>query len=302
MKRFHTLWTALLALGAPLAAHALPFEATAGGDLTIYSVGAAPEFHQTSDSTVDNGQNFASVFKGQGATGADGTVVSGAIDAFTTPGGPGATPGLHARVEGSATAPSVRGNNPGLIANSFATVKDQFFFSHPGSGVALYALRMTMDADLHIEGGPMTPNNALFISGSILINGNLVPDLMLNAGLHGADEIFGDPSSASSSVNLATPVYLFAGPEGSPFTVEGRLNASLVLFSEKGYPDAIGTIDATQSLHIHLDPVTPGASYTTASGFDYRTPASSVPDSGNTLVMAALSSLGFIFFRRKLPC
>lgn len=301
MKLLFSRWAVLLALGTPLAAQALPYEFSAGGDLTIYPVGAAPEFHQTSDSTVDNGQNFASVFKGDGETGADGTVVSGTIHAYTTPGSASATPGLHARLEGSATSPSVRGNNPGLVANSYAAMKDQFFFSDSGAGVGTYVLRMTLDADFHIEGGPMTPNNALFISGSILINGTSIPELFLNAGLSGADEVFGDPSSASSSVDLATPFYLFAGPHGSPFTVETRLNASLVLFNDKGFADAVGTIDATHSLHIYLDPVTPGASYTTASGFDYRTPASSVPDSANTLVLAALSSLGFMLFRRKLP-
>lgn len=57
------------------------------------------------------------------------------------------------------------------------------------------------------------------------------------------------------------------------------------------------TADASHTLAFNLTPVTPGASYTTASGLNY---VASVPDSSWTLTLFGFATTGIAVIRRRL--
>lgn len=292
-----------MALLATSTVHAVPFELGANGSINLFPVGArTPSTFTATDSTLVSGSDHAAVDVTQSAVGLDGTTVTGSFSASATPATADATAGLHTAVNNFASTPPSLGDSPGANAQANAFLKDTLFFTTDGGGVGLYILKMTLDATLSMSGGPMVPNNAAFVTGSILLNGNFITELTFHAELGGQNE---DPTlsppSVSTTVSFVSVPYLFAGPSGSPFDFEARLSSLVTAFNSKGLPDVTGQVDASHSLHFTIDPVSPGSDYSTLSGASYRTLTlnTNVPETANTALLIAIGSIALASLRRR---
>jgi hypothetical protein len=87
-----------------------------------------------------------------------------------------------------------------------------------------------------------------------------------------------DVTSGAGTYILDNSLYLSANTSGGPSTQE---------------------IDALGSAHFYLDPITPGATYTTGSGVRYLTPAPTPIPEPASLTLSVIGLSAFVRFSRR---
>jgi hypothetical protein len=182
---------------------------------------------------------------------------------------------------------------------------DSFYFAGPGYETFQYTL--TLDGSVSITGDPVTDDGSsqatanlnLYIDSSYQTPGNVQPDAGCSSANIGRIYVNSNelPCGQAASVHMGT---LQSIDNGSTVTgtisIEGPMTVELGLylygtastynytFEDPGSTDIQAQVDALNTGYFTLTPITPGATYTTASGLTYAA-SPDVPEPAPALML-----------------
>jgi len=102
----------------------------------------------------------------------------------------------------------------------------------------------------------------------------------------GFEQLSSSPITCNSTLTQSLPID-FMTSVGATVDIEGALTLNAAAYAGGIQGGGIGTASIDPSAGFYIDSETAGASYTTASGTNYETPASSVPEPSSLLLLAA---------------
>lgn len=84
---------------------------------------------------------------------------------------------------------------------------------------------------------------------------------------------------------------------GRQLTIQYNIDCVSYVSGEASQRQA--TVDYSNTMHVYIDPATPGSGLTTTSGFNY---ASAVPEPGIVSLVAGMCTCSLLIFRRRWAC
>lgn len=216
----------------------------------------------------------------------------------------------------------------GTVDNSFGPYQYLYNGNAHATVFATWNDTLTFTSSTLANGTPVDLDLTMMLSGSFspLVTGtDIANSRAYMHGYFGGDNIFllmGDPVQNSTSCSNPAITVTACGPGNAgsvsahmmlhgligssmDFSVqfEASTMASLVGYdpitnTNSYYPFMSNTLDFLHTGLINLDTVTPGVSYTLASGADLRTPVSGVPEP-NTILLLSSGLAGLAIWRRK---